>query len=117
MDPANESPVDWDGFVKQFDGDLEFISSLRETFLEHLGQQIERLGEAVAQQEAQAIEKAAHEIKGAVAHVSAEPARKLADSIEARGRQGSIDGIEELVAQLGRQVETVRAAIIATGSD
>ena len=117
MDPASESSVDWDQFVAQFDGDLEFIASLRTTFLEHLDQQIEQLDEAVAQGEAEAIEKAAHAIKGAVAQVFAEPARKLADNIEARARQGSIEGIEPVVAELGQQLDAVRAAIVATVSD
>jgi HPt (histidine-containing phosphotransfer) domain-containing protein len=117
MDPADGSPIDWGQFTKQFDGDPEFIESLRETFLEHLDLQIWQLGKAVADGDAEAIEKAAHAIKGAVAQVFAESARQLAGEIEARARAGSIDGIEVDAEQLGRQLDLVKVAIIATRGD
>ncbi len=115
---ANNSPVDWDEFAAQLGGDAELIDMLREMFLEYVDGQLERLGDAVAKGDAQAIASAAHAVKGTVAQVFADEARRLAESIESGARdENSIAGIQDAVTALGREVEAVKAALSAKAGD
>jgi Amt family ammonium transporter len=54
---------------------------------------------------------AAHALKGAAALLEAEPIRRLTSEIEEIGRQGSLDGVSELVAELQREMDRCLAYI------
>ena len=115
---ASNSPVDWDEFARQLDGDAELIEMLREMFLEYVDGQLERLEGAVDRGDPEAIARAAHAIKGTVAQVFAGEARRLAENIESGARaETSMEGIRDSVTALGREVEAVKAALSAKGSD
>ena len=115
---ANNSPVDWDQFAAQLGGDAELIEMLREMFLEYVDGQLERLTDAVAKGDPQAIAGAAHAIKGTVAQVFAGEARRLAESIESGAKdENSIAGMQDTVTALGREVAAVKAALSAKGAD
>ncbi len=119
MSPGTDSPVDWDEFTRQLDGDAELIEVLRTMFLESVDEQLEHVEQAVAAGEATAIAVAAHTLKGSVAQLFAEQARSLAESIEdkADGRPSAIESFDDAVGELRLQVEAVRAFISAKGGE
>jgi HPt (histidine-containing phosphotransfer) domain-containing protein len=119
MSPGTDSPVDWDEFTRQLDGDAELIEVLRTMFLESVDQQFEHVEQAVAAGEATAIAVAAHTLKGSVAQIFAEQARRMAESIEAKadGRPSNIESFVEAVEELRLQVEAVKALVSSKGQD
>ena len=119
MSPGTDSPVDWDEFTRQLDGDVELIEVLRTMFLESVDEQFEHVEHAVAAGEATAIAVAAHTLKGSVAQIFAEPARRMAESIEAKadGRPSAIESFAEAVEELRLQVEAVKALVSSKGQD
>ncbi len=119
MSSSTDSPVDWDEFTRQLDEDAELIEILRTMFLESVDEQFEQVEQAVAAGEAQAIGAAAHTLKGSVAQIFAEQARRLAEAIEAKadGRPSTIESFEQAVEELRLQVEAVKAVVSAMGRD
>ena len=117
MSPGTDSPVDWDEFTRQLDGDAELIEVLRTMFLETVDEQLEHVEQAVAAGETSAISVAAHTLKGSVAQIFAEQARRLAEGIEAKadGRVSTIESFDEAVCELRLQVEAVKAVVSANG--
>jgi CheY-like chemotaxis protein/HPt (histidine-containing phosphotransfer) domain-containing protein len=71
--------------------------------------QLEKLKEGIARQDAQAVKRAAHGLKGALDSFGSRPARDKALHLETMGREGSLDEasrvLQELEAEVGRFAE------------
>ena len=114
MSQEKNEAVDWIAYSDSLDGDTDLMEMLAQLFLEHIGEQIERLQTALTSEDGDAIEKAAHGIKGSLAQVCAETARSSAEQLETRGRDNKLgDAAKKLGEELTHIVGKVRASISA----
>lgn len=74
---------------------------------------LSEIREAIAQCDVEALEYAAHTLKGAVASFGARSSYAAAEKLETMGREGKLDGAlqasEELTAQIGRLTPALAA--------
>jgi len=104
---------DQDALMELTDGDHELLQDLVETFLEGVPEHLRQIEEGLAAGDLEAVHRAAHALKGAVANFSApgafEAARALDDAARA-GRAGELaPRFEELVAQLDKLGPALRS--------
>jgi HPt (histidine-containing phosphotransfer) domain-containing protein len=69
--------------------------------------------EALAEENVESLTSAAHTIKGALSVFAAEPARALAERIEASGRAGRVSEARDLYAELEDAVEVTEKGLDA----
>lgn len=100
-----ERPViDVSSALERVDGDREALSELVAMFLEDAREQIARLKAALESGDAEGVGKASHSLKGAASNVSAVRLTELALGIEEASREGRLDGVEERLSLLEREL-------------
>ena len=82
------TPVDKKQALVNCDGDEELFREIVQIFLEDTPKRIEALSQAVAADDADQIQKAAHGLKGASANLAAGPLRQASQALEKAGRDG-----------------------------
>jgi len=100
-------PVDLDGALEAVSGDRELLLEAVGLFLEYdYPRHLEELRGSLARQDARAVKRAAHGIKGAVDNFGGRAARDAALCLETMGRMGDLSGargaVEELEAEMER---------------
>jgi HPt (histidine-containing phosphotransfer) domain-containing protein len=88
-------------------GDSGLVSRLVAAFLQSSGQLFDAAQRAQDAQDAEAMARAMHTLKSSSAQLGARKLSLLCKDLEARGRSGSLDGAEELLEQVGRELEEV----------
>lgn len=91
----------------QEDGQPDVVTEFIDVFLEDLPARIDRIQKAVAGRNPAEIKSAAHALKGSAASVGAVLVSGLCAQLEAIGRAGSTDGIDDLLRVI--EPEVVRA--------
>ena len=103
-------PVDLDAALEATDGDWEILREGVGLFMEYdYPRHMEALSQGLAQRDAQGVKVAAHGLKGALASFGSRPARDVAQRIETMGREGNLDGIQSMLAELEAEVERFAA--------
>ena len=99
------------------DGAQEFLCELIGVYLEDTPLRLADLDRALAGQDAGALGKAAHTIKGSSSNFGAGRLSKLAQQLELQGKSGNISAAAPLCAQLHVEYDLVAAALkrIAAG--
>jgi HPt (histidine-containing phosphotransfer) domain-containing protein len=80
--------------------DPEFVDELADAYLADVPTQEAALRDALSRSSAADLVRPAHTLKGASLNLGGRQVAELAREIEERGRAGSLDGAEELVAKL-----------------
>jgi len=101
--------------LHRFDNDVEFLQELAEQFFSDCPRLLAGMRAAVAGSDHQALEQAAHSLKGAVGNFAAAAAFEAAAVVEKMGRAGSLDQAEEAIAQLEAELERLKLALAACG--
>jgi signal transduction histidine kinase/HPt (histidine-containing phosphotransfer) domain-containing protein len=83
-------------------GDAQLLKELAELFLQEYPRLIADLRTAVRERDAKKLNAGAHALKGAVANFGARAAVEAALWLEARGRAGEMEGIDDGLASLER---------------
>ena len=121
--PSNpgESPapggqlLDKDAALSRVGGDEELLRELASLFLNDYPQTLEQLRTSVANQEAGAVERLAHGLKGSVSNFGANEVFVAARTLEESGRGGAMDQVEEsfrkLETALGRLKPELEALV------
>ena len=81
----------------------EFLKELAEMFIDGLPEQISLVKKAVDSRDSNALEKSAHNLKGAVANFGKNTVFKAALSLEMMGRENRWDDVEETYGALARE--------------
>jgi len=103
-------PVDLDAALEATDGDWEILREGVGLFMEYdYPRHMEALSQGLAQRDAQGVKVAAHGLKGALASFGSRPARDVAQRIETMGREGNLDGVQSMLAELEAEVERFAA--------
>jgi HPt (histidine-containing phosphotransfer) domain-containing protein len=102
-------PFDRDELMARVESDPELLRTLVGVFKADRPLRMGEIEEALQAEDAEALATAAHTMKGALSVFGVEPARSLAEQLEERGRQGRLDDVRDLYAQLGE------ALVVAEG--
>ena len=104
-----EAPVDLKPLRELTGGDSDFEREIIDLFLDDTALRLGRLKEAVAGGNSTEVEAEAHSIKGASANMGAEHFRKLAQTLEFKGKKdASPEGAEQVLADLESEFENVK---------
>jgi PAS domain S-box-containing protein len=91
--------------------DVTFVLSLIETFLQDATSHLATLSQAVATENATALERAAHTLKSSSAHMAALGMAALCQELQRLGREGSPAAAATIVEQLTCEFDRVRHAL------
>jgi PAS domain S-box-containing protein len=100
---------DPEGLLRRASGDWALAREVINMFLEDTPEVLAQMREALAQNNPNAIERAAHRLKGAAANLEARDLANIAFQIEQAANQGNIS--EEYVARLEKGVDDLKRAL------
>ena len=107
----SDAPVDEDALLELVDEDSAFLETLVNTFLEDCTDYMDNIRRAVDEEDTETLLEEAHGLKGAVANLQAEPARRAAHRMEELGRQDTLDDASDALQDLEQQIERLRAEL------
>ncbi|MGA7853819.1 MAG: Hpt domain-containing protein [Candidatus Acidiferrales bacterium] len=90
--------------LSRFGGDAELLRELADLFIQSCPKMLEDIRDAVQKQDAKALERAAHSLKGCVGNFFSKGARETAQQLEFVGKSGDLAGAAELAHLLEEQV-------------
>jgi HPt (histidine-containing phosphotransfer) domain-containing protein len=94
-------------------GDAEFLAELIDTFLEDAPQMLAEMRQALKDDDAALLRRAAHSLKSNSADFGALALSGLCRELEGMGKAGQLAGAAEKVAQAEAEYEQVSAAVDA----
>jgi PAS domain S-box-containing protein len=92
--------VDWNFFNERFGDDQELVKELVAIYLEESPKQMQQVRQAVADKNMADLSLYAHSLKGASANMGAMEVRYAAADLEAKGKAGDGNGLDELMEKL-----------------
>ncbi|MDP8981939.1 MAG: Hpt domain-containing protein [Acidobacteriota bacterium] len=95
-------PFDREEALARVGGDPELLAEIAALFLKDLPRGLGELRQAVAARHADAVERHAHALKGAVSNFGAHEATAAAQELEIQARAGSIGSLTKLEHALDR---------------
>jgi PAS domain S-box-containing protein len=107
--------IDWDGAVKHFEGDIELLKEIAQMFLEESPILMEKMRDALVRGDSNALERAAHTVKGSVGNFVAKPAFEAARRAEQVGRDGDMNEAEAAYNALKAELERLKPALAGLG--
>ena len=100
--------VDRQVALSRVGGDEELLREIAGLFLEDYPKALAELHEAAAKQDAKAVERTAHGLKGSVANFGAQAAVDAAFTIERMGRAEELDRLQEKLQTLEQALAALR---------
>ena len=110
-----QEPMDTAAALARVGGNVELLREMVALFLQELPELLTNLRDAIGAGNANAIERAAHKLKGSVGNFSAQPAFEAALKLEVLGRDGSLTNAEPVYADLEREIERLKSAMANFG--
>jgi len=104
---------DRDALLDGIDGDIEFLEETLDMLDEDSGELLDQCRSAAESQDAEALVKPAHALKGMVGNFCAGPAQEAARAVEFMGREANLEGAAAAVTTLCQEVEQLKAALHA----
>jgi CheY-like chemotaxis protein len=95
----------------RLDGDVHSLVEVVDEFLRTCPGVLSAIGQAVDSRDSQALERAAHMLKGAVATLAAKPAFDAALNLEMMGRYGQLDAAGEGLTLLEERISSLTSAL------
>ena len=114
MPPADEPPLDLASALRAVDGDQALLREVLEVFCQDYPARVEVLRNTIAHGAAQPMERAAHNLKGALSIFGRTVAYELAQELETLGRAGHLEGAAAVLQML--EQELVRISAVVAGS-
>lgn len=93
----NEKVLDLNEFLERVQDDKELLLELLDIFLEDYQLKRDLLQKAIDNKDFDEVRNLGHSLKGASGNISAKGLREVLMQIEEMGKNGNIDGIDELV--------------------
>ncbi|MBF0497328.1 MAG: response regulator, partial [Deltaproteobacteria bacterium] len=103
---------DLKSFIARVFGDRELVTELVAMFLDSYPKSMNSISDAIRRADGPELEHSAHFFKGTVGNFSAMPAFELALKLEKMGQRQDLTGAEEAFAQLEKQMEQLKPALI-----
>jgi len=105
------SAVDATALMARLEGDRELLAELVELFVAEGQALIQTIDNAVAASDPEAVHRAAHTLKGAVANFCAPAAVSAALALETAGRTREMADAPHLLARLRAEIDAVTTAL------
>lgn len=98
--------------LARVDGDHQLLAELAALFLDSCPAMQAALQEALARGDAQAVQHAAHTLKGSVGNFGAQAAFDAALALEQMGRQGDLSGADAAFAHLTAEIARLHPVLL-----
>ena len=105
--------VSTDELLERINGDLGFLSELLDVFRKDYPQQIQAVRQAITDDDASALQRVGHTLKGSLGNLAAPMASRIATDLESMGKSGNLARAGIRAAEL--EEELVRVAEILDG--
>jgi CheY-like chemotaxis protein len=115
--PDGGSSIDQGALLARMEGDRALLAEVVSIFLAEAPGMLADLRRALDAGDAMALQRTAHNCKGAVAIFGAARASESAQALETLGRSGSVIGAGEILAALDRQVSALADDLGALGRE
>ena len=99
--------------LERVDGDAGLLREVTALFLEDTPSLLRQIREGIASQDCQAVERAAHTLKGSVSNFGAKSVQELAFQLESLTHDGHLQGADEIFRQLEQQMALLNPALEA----
>jgi HPt (histidine-containing phosphotransfer) domain-containing protein len=103
--------IDMTELLERVDQDQELVQEIFELYLQEAPGLMQRVAEAVAAQNADALAKTAHAYKGVCLNLSAHGVQQLAYELEQMGREQRLDGIDEAFQAFQVQISAMNQEV------
>lgn len=111
--PPLEEVLDWDEAIERMDGDEVVLLELLQLFVQDSPNMLKRIEDARRGDDLNALERAAHGLKGASATISAFVVAQLAKRVETLAREGHAEEARGATTQLVHEMRRLIAALTA----
>ena len=112
--PTPQTAQEVEELVRRVGGDQQLLGQVAELFATEYPPMVAAVREAVSQQDAVALQRAAHTLKGAVGNLAAQGAHQVALVLEELGREGTTVGATEALGQLEAEISRFQHVLSAT---
>ena len=102
--PANSDVFDREALLARLGGDVVLLQEVVALFLDESPELVARIEDSVAAGDPRALESAAHQLRGSVSNFGAEIVEEAAERLEEIGRGGRLDGAEDKLEELKREI-------------
>jgi CheY-like chemotaxis protein len=104
-------PIDYEKLIKQWNGKVEFVEKILQTFNVEAKSDLGAIEEALSKEDAKELAGCAHRLKGAAATIGAEAMRQEAALLEALGREGNLGKAQGRIKKLALEYERYSAHV------
>jgi CheY-like chemotaxis protein len=111
-----EQVLDGRALLAQVDGDVKLLGKLTRLFLADCPGMLSRIRRSMDSQDPQALQQAAHALKGAIANFAARAPFEAALKLEMMGRSKELTGVEDAYLRLETEVKRLVLALAAVGT-
>ena len=105
--------IDWDKVLAAVDGQQDLLLDLIDIFFTERAQVLPRIAAAIEDRDAGELQLFAHRLKGCLAYFGQSKAGEVAWQLESLGRNRTLDGAPELLAQLRTAVDELLPSLRA----
>ena len=99
--------------LQNLDGDVELLSQVAQEFLIESPKLVAAIREKLAQDDAPGVERAAHNLRGALGYFGAEAATQMASQLEAIAGDGKLKQARPVFSVLEQELEQLAPEIAA----
>lgn len=103
-----EIPMDFDGALKEFEGDKIVLTEVLKGFMENVSRQIKILRRAIMRQDPERVRMEAHSIKGGAANLRADRLSQIAFELEKIGKSGGLEDGMGVLKRLENELDALR---------
>jgi PAS domain S-box-containing protein len=96
-----------DGLIMSFGNDPGLFKELVEIFINDYAQMLTTLRQSFETTDAKTFSRTAHSLKGMLRNFQAETAADTAFDLEQKGKQGQLDGVDQIIERLAGQLDEV----------
>jgi|SoiMethySBSTD1v2_1073268.scaffolds.fasta_scaffold18751_2 two-component system, sensor histidine kinase and response regulator len=107
--------LDGRALLAQVDGNVRLLGKLTRLFLADCPARVSHIRQAMVSRDPQALQQAAHALKGAMANFAARDAVEAALKLEMMGRRRDLAGVEEAYLSLKKEIKRLQRALAAVG--
>jgi HPt (histidine-containing phosphotransfer) domain-containing protein len=106
-----------DETLTRIGGDMDFLLEIASLFLEECPKQLAQIREAIIRNDADALSRTAHNLKGAIGNFGAPLAFAAAERLELMGRENNLAGAAEACEELTAAIERLHTALHALAEE
>lgn len=97
--------------LERVDGDRELLQELAQMFLDHAPVMMAEVRDACGRRDADAIQRAAHSLKGSAGNLAANAVCSTAQELELMGHEGDLKRCDVVLATLESEMRRLESAL------